>query len=85
MSPHYDFDAPRFQKVVMVAREHSARGNRSRESRAQRMFPQTLGLGKIREYVVQLVRMFAGVDVDFHRALETLQLIRARVGNDRYH
>src|ERR1700730_7951372 len=64
MSPHYDFDAPRFQKVVIA--------------------PKSACSGEIREYVIQLVRMFAGVDVDLHCALEAFQLVRARIGNDRY-
>src|SRR6266404_2189300 len=74
MSPHYDFDAPRFQKVVMAPTKHSARQNSSRAP----------GSGEIREHVIQLVRMFAGVDVDLHGALQPFQLIRARIGNDRY-
>src|SRR5258706_15712503 len=31
MSPHYGFDAPRFQKVVMAPTKHSARENFSSE------------------------------------------------------
>ena len=74
MSPHYDFDAPGFQKVVpgppsskviMAVRRHAS--------------------GEIREHIVEFVRMFAGVDVDFHRALEPLQLISSGIGDNGDH
>jgi len=52
MSPHYDFDASRFQKGC-----HR---------------PVKSLLGKVRENVVELVRMFACIAIDFHGAFKGL-------------